>query len=76
MYIDLDHVYNLAEFCTKDAKVEMENKISHRRRRPRNKFQTNDEDKIYANINSYINAENIMKYSVYCTNCRTEMMSS
>ena len=36
----------------------------------------NDEDNIYANINSYINEESIMKYSIYCTHCRTEMLSS
>ena len=35
-----------------------------------------DEDNIYANIYSYIHKENIMKYSIYCTHCRTEMMSS
>ena len=39
-------------------------------------IQNNDEDNKYANITSYIHKENMMKYSIYCTKCRTEMMSS
>ena len=77
MYVDLDHLYNLAEFFSKDADVEMKNIKYHiEEDQETNPPPQNDEDNIYANIISYINAENIMKYSVYCTNCRTEMMSS
>ena len=39
-------------------------------------IQKNDEGNKYANITSYIHRENIMKYSIFCTNCKTEMMSS
>ena len=36
----------------------------------------NDKDKIYAKGTKYIHVENIIKYAMYCTHCRTEMMSS
>ena len=36
----------------------------------------NDKDKIYANGNKYIHVENIIKYVMYYTHSRTEMMSS
>ena len=36
----------------------------------------NDKDKIYAKGTKYIHVENIIKYSMYCTHFRTEMMSS
>ena len=39
-------------------------------------IQKNDEDNIYATRTSYIHKENMMKYAIYFTNCRTEMMSS
>ena len=39
-------------------------------------IQKNDKDNKQANITSYIQKENMMKYSIHCTNCRTEMISS
>ena len=36
----------------------------------------NDKDKIYANGKNYTLVENIIKYAMYHTHCRTEMMSS
>ena len=36
----------------------------------------NDKDKICAKMNKYINVENIIQYSMYCTHFRTETMSS
>ena len=36
----------------------------------------NDKDKIYANGNKYKHVENIIKYAMYHTHCRTETMSS
>ena len=36
----------------------------------------NDKDNIYSNMAEYINEENTIKYSMYCTHSRTEMLSS
>ena len=36
----------------------------------------NYKDKIYAKGTKYIHVENIIKYAMYCTHFRTEMMSS
>ena len=39
-------------------------------------IQKNHKDKKHVKIMSYIQKENMMKYAIHCTNCRTEMMSS
>ena len=36
----------------------------------------NEKDNKYASITSYIQKENMMKYVIHSTNCRTEMISS
>ena len=39
-------------------------------------IQKNHKDNKHAKIMSYIQKENMMKYAIHCTNCRTEMISS
>ena len=41
-----------------------------------NTYPKSDKDKIYAKMTKCIHEENIIKYSMYCTHFRTEMMSS
>ena len=41
-----------------------------------NTYPKYDKDKIYAKGTKYIHKEIIIKYSMYCTHFRTEMMSS
>ena len=41
-----------------------------------NKYEKNEDDNKYANINSYIAQTYLMKYTIYSTNCRTKTISS
>ena len=77
MYLYIVHVYNLAEISTKNAKVEME-KITYSIEENDKYTNTkkNHKDNKHAKIMSYIRKENMMKYAIHCTNCRTEMISS